>query len=75
VEAKNSLENYAFTMRNTIRDEKARPGALARMRTVLLRCSSVDQQKQSVQLSSQWSLKGCCNKAHQFALYCSKCNA
>ena len=27
MEAKNSLENYAFTMRNTIRDEKARPRA------------------------------------------------
>ena len=25
VEAKNSLENYAFNMRNTIRDEKVRP--------------------------------------------------
>jgi len=34
VEAKNSLENYAFTMRNTIRDEKALPGA-----TVLRACA------------------------------------
>jgi len=75
VEAKNSLENYAFTMRNTIRDEKARPGALARMRTVLLRCSSVNQEKQGVQLCSQWSLKGCCDKAHLLTLYCSKCDA
>jgi hypothetical protein len=29
VEAKNALENYAFTMRNTIRDEKVWPRAFA----------------------------------------------
>ena len=28
VEAKNSLENYAYNMRNTVRDEKVRDGRL-----------------------------------------------
>ena len=32
VEAKNSLENYAFNMRNTIRDEKVKRPGLGSMR-------------------------------------------
>ena len=63
IDAKNSLENYAFNMRNTVRDEKVLPRYLAADPVGIRHCSSVlllpAGIKSETYLTFFWSLFPC----------------